>query len=92
MVGRHRLPLLDAVFWMMLQVVGTFHVVGTYEVTVDSTGEVVIMQGMAAPNFEGQEWKTLHLFYEGDPHTPISSETVLENISQAFVQAGIDAG
>jgi hypothetical protein len=76
----------------MLQLVATFHVVGTYEVKVDSTGEVVVKQGMAAPNFESQEWKTLYLFYEGDPYTPISSETVLDRISQAFMHAGIDAG
>lgn len=91
MVGRHRVPLLDATFWLMMQIVANFHVMGTYEATVDSTGEVVVLQGMAAPNFEGQEWKTLYVFYEGNPHTPISSDSVLEHVSQAFLQAGIDA-
>jgi hypothetical protein len=86
------MPLLDAVFWLMLQVVATFHVVGTYQVKVGDTGEVEILSGMPAPNFEDKEWKTLHFFYEGDdPYTPISSETVLEHVSQAFMQAGIDA-
>jgi hypothetical protein len=91
-VGRHRIPLLDAPFWIFFQILTTFHVVGTYEVSISDTGEPTIMRGMPAPDFEGKEWKTQYIYWEGDPSKPISSEAVLEAVTRAFMLADIDAG
>lgn len=91
-VGRHRVTLLDAPFWLMFQIIATQHIIGTYEATVSSTGEVCIVQGRPAPDFEGTEWKTMYVYWEGAVDKPISSDAVLEAVTQAFLKAGIDAG
>lgn len=89
-LGRHRVPLLDAPFWLMLQLVYNFHEAGTYEVKLNS-GEIILQEGRPAPDLEGQEWKTLYVYWEGKMDKPISSEAVLDAVTRAFAQAGIDA-
>lgn len=67
-----------------------FHVTGSYEVILQETGQPDMRQGRPQPDFESQEWKDLFFFFEDDPTTPISANSVIESLSQAFEQAGID--
>lgn len=90
MVGRHCLPELDGTFYLTSQLFFIFQVIGSYEVTVDETGQPDLRQGRPQPDFESQEWKDLFFFFEDDPTTAISANSVMEALSQAVEQAGIN--
>lgn len=88
-IGRACSPLLDATFWIFWQFYITFHL-ATYEVMVDATGEAQVKEGFGQPDFSNPEWQTLYVWWEQDPHQPISANTVLDNLNQLFFQAGIE--
>lgn len=91
-MGRHLVPLLDATWYIMMQFVMTYHVLGVYEVEVGETGEVKIMAGHPAPDFDGRDWKTWYIFHDDkDLSQPISADTVTETITRILQGAGIDA-
>jgi hypothetical protein len=76
----------------MFQLLCTYHVVGTYNIAVTNDGIPILMEGRPAPDFEGVEWKTHYIYWEGSPDKPTSSESVLDAVTRAFMEAGIDAG
>jgi hypothetical protein len=90
-VGRHVVALLDPTWYIMMQVIMTFHVVGTYEIVTES-GETKIMTGHPEPDFDGREWKQWYIFHaDGDLSQPIDSDSVTDDISRIFQLAGIDS-
>lgn len=89
MIGRHEKPLLDATFYIACQAIATFHVCGMHEVVVDDAGGMAWVEGRPAPDFKGQEWKTLYVWHDEDPTKPMTSNAVQESLSQAFKKAGI---
>lgn len=91
-MGRHQVPLLDATFFIMMKILMTFHVMGTYEVEISETGETRIMSGHPAPDFDGREWKSIYIFHaSGRLDVPVSADTVTEAITRAFQEADVDA-
>jgi uncharacterized membrane protein len=85
-------PLLDATWYIMMQIIMSFHVIGTYEVEIGDTGQVRIMSGAPAPDFDDREWKTWYIYHsERDRSKPMSADTVNELITRAFKLADVDA-
>lgn len=91
-VGRHQVPLLDATWFIMMKLILTFHIQGTYEVEVSGRGEVRVMSGHPAPDFDGRGWKEIYIFHTADRlDVPVSADTVTEAITRVFLGAGVDA-
>lgn len=83
-------PLLDGTFWIFWQLYITFHL-ATFDVTVDGLGEVNVQEGLPQPDFSGQDWTNLYIWWDQDPHQPITANAVLESLNQILSKAGIDA-
>lgn len=91
-VGRHLVALLCGCFYIMMQIIMSYHVLGVYEVEISETGETRIMSGHPAPDFDSREWKDTYVYHvNGDMKTPMSADTVNELITRVFKEADVDA-
>lgn len=58
--------------------------------TIDAEGNPELQAGMGQPDFNGQEWMSMYIWWEQEPHQPIASTSVLQNLNRMLRDAGVD--